>query len=359
MLIWSIQMGYDDLGQHYHQIGDLTNSAKAYHRERDVCTTATHVVLMYLRLIQVSIDQRNWLAVQSNIQRIHAQQEKYKDFNKLKAKLPAAMGIASLCSGSYRNAADRFLEADPRMASAKLDDPEDEESYNEAVTPNDVAVYGGLCALASMDRNELQTRVLGNSSFRNYLELEPHIRRAISFFVSSKYSSCLSILDAYKPDYLLDIYLQKHLDQIYSQIRSKAIQQYFIPFSCVTFSALATAFNTDEEKIEYELNTLIKRGSLDGRVDLVGKVLLANTVDERITVQEEALSMAEIYENTAHLRLLRIQTLNAKLEIKAAKDKAGSRSGYAQDYFANGKFDIHMTGSGPGRAGLRGGKRYV
>lgn len=358
MLTLSIQMGHDDLGQHYYQIGDLTNSAKAYHRERDVCTTVTHVVLMYLRLIQVSIDQANWLAVQSYIQRIQAQKEKYSDFNKLNAKLPAALGIASLCSGSFRTAAGKFLEVDPRMASAKLDDPEDEESYNEVITPNDVAVYGGLCALASMDRNELQTRVLENSSFRNYLELEPHIRRAISFFVSSKYSSCLAILDAYKPDYLLDIYLQKHLDQIYSQIRSKAIQQYFIPFSCVTLSALAAAFNTDEERIELELNTLIKRGNLDGRIDLVRKVLIANTVDEKIKVQEEALSTAEVYENTAHLRLLKIQTLNAKLEVTATKDKAGSRSVNQQDIFGNGKFDTHMTGSGPGRAGLRSGKRF-
>lgn len=351
-------MGFDDLGQHYHQIGDLASSAKAYHRERDVCTTATHVVLMYLRLIHVCIDQANWLAVQSNIQRIQAQKEKYPDSNKLNAKLPAAMGIALLCSGNYRNAADKFLETDSRMASAKLDDPEDEESYNEVLTPNDVAVYGGLCALASMDRNELQKLVLENSSFRNYLELEPHIRRAISFFVSSKYSSCLSILDAYRSDYLLDIHLQKHFDHIYSQIRSKAIQQYFIPFSCVTLSALAAAFNTNEEKIEYELNNLIKRGSLEGRVDLVGKVLLANTVDERIKVQEEALSMAKTYENTAHLRLLRIQTLNGKLDVKASKEKTGSRIANSEDLFGSGNFDSYMTGSGPGRVGLRSMKRF-
>lgn len=350
-------MGLDDLGQHYHQIGNFTESVKAYHRERDVCTTAAHVVLMYLHLIQVSIDQANWLAVQSNIQRIETQKDKYSDSNKLNAKLPAALGIALLCSGNYRNAAENFLKVDPRMVSAKLDDPEDEESYNEVLTPNDVAVYGGLCALATMDRNELQNRVLEDSSFRNYLELEPHIRRAISFFVSSKYSSCLSILDAYKPDYLLDIHLHKHLDHLYSQIRSKAIQQYFIPFSCVTLSAFATAFNTDEELIELELSALIKRGDLDGRIDLVGKVLLANTVDERTKVQEEALAMAKTNESTTHLRLLRIQALNAKLEVKAVIEKAGSRNVNAPDIIGNGNFDPYM---GPGRTtGSRGVKRLA
>jgi COP9 signalosome complex subunit 1 len=352
-------MGYDDLGQHYHRIGDLTNSAKVFQRQRDVCTTATHVVIMYLRLVQVFVDQGNWLAAQSNIQRIRAQKEKYLDPDKLSAKLSAATGIALLCSGSYKNAAESFLDTDPRMASAKLDEPDDEESYNEVLTPSDVAVYGGLCALASMDRNELQTRVLENSSFRNYLELEPHIRRAISFFVSSKYSSCLSILEAYKPDYLLDLHLQKHLEDIYSQIRSKAIQQYFLPFSCVTLSALATAFNTDEEKIGDELNTLIKRGNLQGRVDLVSKVLLANTVDERIKVQEESLSMAKTYESTAHLRVLRIQTLNSGLEVKTSKEKPGSHTINPQDVYGNGKLDLYVTGSGLGRTGPRGGRRFA
>lgn len=351
-------MGFDDLGQHYHQIGDLTNSSKAYLRERDVCTTTTHVVLMFLRLVQVCIDQENWLDVQSHVQKVQAQKDKYADFHKLNAKLPAAMGIAFLCSGNYRSAALKFLEVDPRMISAKLDDPEDEEAYNEILTPNDVAVYGGLCALASMDRNDLQKRVLENSSFRNYLELEPHIRRAISFFVSSKYSSCLSILDAYRSDYLLDIHLQKHFEDIYSQIRSKAIQQYFIPFSCVTISAVATAFDTNEEKIEHELKTLIKRGNLDGRIDLVDRVLLANTVDERIKVQEEALSMAKTYENTAHLRLLRIQAVNSKLEVKAPKEKTVSNMLNPEDLAGASKPDLLMTDSGPWRTGPRGGRRF-
>lgn len=352
-------MGYDDMGQHLHRTGDLTSSAKAFHRERDVCTTSTHVIIMYLRLIQVFIDQGNWLAAQSNIHRIRAQKEKYLDPEKLNAKLSAAMGVSLLCTGSYRSAAESFLDADPRMASAKLDDPDDEECYNEVVTPNDVAVYGGLCALASMDRNELQTRVLDNSSFRNYLELEPHIRRAISFFVSSKYSSCLSILEAYKPDYLLDLHLQKQLEHIYSQIRSKAIRQYFTPFSCVTLSALATAFNTDEEMIENELITLINQGTLEGRLDLVNKVLLANTVDERVKAQEESLSMARKYESTAHLRVLRIQTLNSGLEVKTSKEKPGSsRTVNPQDIYGNGKLDLYITGSGPGRTGSRGGRRF-
>ncbi|KAL8944354.1 MAG: hypothetical protein Q9211_000621 [Gyalolechia sp. 1 TL-2023] len=321
----SIRMGHDDLGQHYHRTGDLINSVKAYGRMRDYCTTSSHVVIMSFRLISVSIDQGNWLAVQTNVQKLRSPGPQFAEAQRLSAKLSAAMGLALLASGNYKEAAQEFIEADPRMVQARLDDPADEEAYNEVMTPNDIAVYGGLCALASMDRTDLQKHVLDNSKFRSYLELEPHIRRAIAFFVSTKYSSCLAILESYRTDYLLDIYLQPHLSELYFQIRSKAIQQYFIPFSCATMAALAAAFDADEQTMEHELTSMIKRGNLDARIDLVDRVLLAKTVDPRRKVHEHALNMAEAYERTAHLRILRMEMLNTGLEV-AEKAKAGGGS---------------------------------
>ena len=329
----SSKMGYDDLGHHYHHIGELSKSNKAYSQMRDFCNTNSHIVIMNMHLINVCIDQHSWFAAQNHVQRIRGQSgsQKYPEAEKNSAKLSAASGLTYMAQAKYKEAALEFLSTNPRMSQAKLDDPTDEESYNEILTPNDVAVYGGLCALASMTREELQKQVLDNSSFRNYLELEPHIRRAITYFVFSKYSVCLSILDSYKADYLLDIYLQRHIPQLYCEIRSKAIQQYFIPFSCVTFSALATAFNTDESTIELELTQMIKRNNLDARLDLVDRVLLARIVDLRSEVSAEALATAEEYERTAHLRLLRMGILNANLEVRAHKGLGNVGSGSNKD----------------------------
>lgn len=345
----SIRMGYDDLGHHYHRIGELSKSNKAYSQMRDFCTTNSHIVIMNMHLINVCIDQHSWFAAQNHVQRIRGQSgnQKYHEAEKNSAKLSAASGLTYMAQAKYKEAAEEFLSTNPRMSQTKLDDPADEESYNEVLTPNDIAVYGGLCALASMTREELQKQVLDNSGFRNYLELEPHIRRAISYFVSSKYSACLSILDSYKADYLLDIYLQRHIPQLYYEVRSKAIQQYFIPFSCVTFSALATAFNTDEPNIEIELSQMIKRGNLDARLDLVDRVLLGRKVDNRSEVHAKALATAEEYERTAHLRLLRMGLLNAGLEIKATKGLGNVGSGSSQDGGSwNGGVGDLMSGEG-------------
>ena len=348
-------MAYGDLALHYYEIGDLASSAKTYGRMRESCTTPLHIITMHLRLINVFIDQKNWNAVQFNVSKIRSPSPKHADPDKVAAKISAAQGIALLRSGNYKEAANSFLDTDPRMISAKLDGPRDEESFSEVLTPNDVAIYGGLCALASMTRDELQKRVLANSSFRNYLELESHIRRAISFFVSSKYSSCLSILDAYKPDYLLDIHLQDHVASLYFQIRNKAIQQYFIPFSSVSLSALASSFNTDEQAIEDEITGMVKRGELNARIDLVDRVLIADTVDRRSQVHEEALAMAKDYERTAHLRILRMEILNAGLEVKGPKAQGGAGNVDTSEGFPNEGARTYTGETSQLRSALRSG----
>ena len=355
-------MGHDDLGQHYQKIGDLANASKCFNRMRTECHTQAHLNILKFRTLSVSIDQHNWIAVQTSVQTIRQSGLKQPDMDKVAAKLCAAAGLASLATGNFREAAREFLNTDPRMAGAKLDDPTDEDNFNEVMTPNDVAVYGGLCALSSMPREQLQSRVLENASFRNFLELEPHIRRAITFFIAGKYASCLAILESYKPDYLLDIYLQRHLETIYSEIRTKAIRQYFIPFSHVTFSAMATAFATDEDSIEKELTSMIKRDELDARIDMVNRVLLARKPDPRAKVHADALAMAKEYERTAHLRILRMEMLNAGLEIHKGKkkglDDGGGLFGTTQENaFGNGiAGDVLTSNMGKSlRSGLRNG----
>ena len=40
------------------------------------------------------------------------------------------------------------------------------------MSPIDLAVYGGLCALAAFDRYEMKTKVLENPDFKQFMELD-------------------------------------------------------------------------------------------------------------------------------------------------------------------------------------------
>ena len=311
-------MGNEDLGHFYYDTGDFINALKAYTKMREHCTSPKHLADMTLRLVFVSIAQKSWTNVLANLAKSEATQVKGEEKAKLEPIISACSGLCHMAMGSFKEAATAFLSTSATYLTAEP------AAYikwqKEVISPNDVAVYGGLCALAYMDRSDLQSKVLGNTEFRNFLELEPHIRRAINLFCNSKYSACLEVLEGYRNDYLLDVYLSKILHTIYSRIRNKSIVQYFIPFSCVTLDEMSSKFPPAEGRtIEEDLEEMIKNGTLDARIDLVDRLLPSPPRDARHDVQEDALKMAETYEHTLRLRLTRLNMLAAGLEVQPNK----------------------------------------
>nr|KMM73607.1 G protein pathway suppressor 1 [Coccidioides posadasii RMSCC 3488] len=313
----SIRMGNEDLGYHYHQIGDLSAASKAYSRMRDYCTTTSHVASMLFKNINVAVDRGDWLAVQSNVYRLRNLQFKPEDETKNKAKMWASLGLSQLATGAYFDAAMSFVSTDPNLG----------DNYKEIISANDIAVYGGLCAMASMDRSDLVSYVLENKSFRNFLELEPHIRRAVSYFCSSKFRPCLEILESYRGDYLLDIYLHNHVHHLYSQIRTKAILQYIVPYNRIALRSMANVFSpkdimTRTQRVTeicstflLELLTLIQEGILDAQVDLERDVLISRQKTIRYGNHQAALDSLCDYMDTAHLHLVHLNILHAGLDV--------------------------------------------
>ncbi|CAI6335675.1 unnamed protein product [Periconia digitata] len=316
----SIRMGNEDMGHFYYACGDWTNALKAYLRMREHCTSTKHLADMALRLVFVSIASKAWLTAQQNLMKVDSAQLKGDEKTKLDPLLSALAGLAHMSLGRFREAALSFINTSPAFLTAEP--AAGIKWQREVLTGNDIAVYGGLCALASMDRTELQNQVLANNDFRNFLELEPHIRRAINLFCSSKYSACLEILESYRSDYLLDVFLSEVVGDIYSRIRTKSIVQYFIPFSCVTLDEMASKFQLTREHatIEDELEAMINDGTLNARIDLVDRLLISPPTNPRFNVHNDALSMAQRYEHTLQLRLTRLNMLAAGMEIRPERN---------------------------------------
>jgi COP9 signalosome complex subunit 1 len=307
-------MGNEDLGHFFYDTGDYNSAQRAYSKMREHCTSNKHLADMTLRLIATSITQKSWMAVQTNVAKLDAAQLKGDDKARLDPIVAVCNGLANMVLGNFRNAATHFLSTAPAYLTAE---PAAGITWQkDVISGNDVAVYGGLSALASMDRSELQDKVLGNTDFRNFLELEPHIRRAINHFCNSKYSACLEVLEGYRTDYLLDVHLSRAVGVIYGNIRTKAIVQYFIPFSCVTLAEMASKFPTPGFAIEAELEEMINSGILDARIDLVDRLLISPPTNPRHDVHADALAMAESYDHTLRLRLTRLNMLAAGMEIK-------------------------------------------
>ncbi|KAL8554337.1 hypothetical protein ACS0TY_002501 [Phlomoides rotata] len=246
----SIRMGYNDFGDFYYAHGLLGEAFKSYVRTRDYCTTSKHIVYMCLNAILVSIEMGQFPHVSSYVSKAEASQDSLDPV--AVAKLRCAAGLAHLEGAKYKLAARKFLETGPEIGN----------NYTEVIAAQDIATYGGLCALASFDRAELKSKVIDNSNFRNFLELVPEMRELINDFYTSRYASCLEYLSNLKPNLLLDIHLNDHVETLYEQIRNKALIQYTLPFVSVDLNMMANAFKTSVTGLEKELEALITNNQI-------------------------------------------------------------------------------------------------
>lgn len=315
----SIRRGHDDLGDHYLDMGDFSNALKCYSRARDYCICAQHIFHMCTNVINVSIYLQNWAHVQNYVQKAESipdifevtssttnLSEKQKKFNaSALAKLKCASGLSELAQKHYKKAARLFLEVS-----------HDYLEYNEIISAQDVAVYGGICALATFDREELQKKVLSSSSFKQFLEFQPQLRDILHKFYASKYATCLDQLQQMKDNLLLDIFLSPHVEKLYSQIRNRALIQYFSPYVSADLHKMAASFNTTVPLLEDELTQLILDGQISARIDSRAKVLHARDVDHRCSTFEKALEIGRQYERRTKAVMIRALVLQNQLQVK-------------------------------------------
>jgi COP9 signalosome complex subunit 1 len=115
---------------------------------------------------QVSVYLQNWSHVSSYVNKADATPQPAEQSGQggggkdsaaqnsaqlISTKLKCAAGLAELATKKIKAAAKCFL-----LASF------DHCDFPELLSPNNVATYGVLCALASFDRQELQKHVIGS-----------------------------------------------------------------------------------------------------------------------------------------------------------------------------------------------------
>jgi len=307
----SIRMGHNDLGDFHSARGDFAMALKCYVRTRDYCTTPKHIITMCLNIIRVSIHMGNFTHVANYITKAESTDSSGSD-PVLMAQLRVSAGLGQLEAKKYKLAARKFLETNPELGS----------SFHEIVSPQDVATYGALCALASFDRAELKAKVIDNTNFRSFLELVPEVRELVHDFYNSRYASCLKTLEKLKQDLLLDLHLHDHVAALYADVRSKALIQYFSPFVTVDMKRMADAFNTPVMELEKELASLILAGQIPARIDSHNKVLHARHADQRTATFQKALGMGDDYVRDSMALLLRINLMRHDFVVKAQSGDA-------------------------------------
>lgn len=265
---------------------------------------------MCWNVIKVSIFLQNWSHVLSYVTKAESTPDFAEGYSKdtnqsILTRLKCAAGLAELATKEYKAAAKHFLQASF-----------DHCDFPEIISPNNVAMYGGLCALATFDRQEVQKNVISSSSFKLFLELEPQLRDIIFKFYESKYASCLKLLDEIRDNLLLDMYIAPHVNALYMQIRNRALIQYFSPYLSADMHKMAIAFNRSVLALENEVMQLILEGQIQARIDSHNKILYAKDADQRSCTFEKALNIGKEYQRRTKMFILRSAILKNQIYVK-------------------------------------------
>lgn len=348
----NIRRGQDDLGDHYLDCGEIENALNAYSKSRDFILTQRSQVNQCLNMIRASLLLKHWTTVSNNVIRAESNNTDNTVNQAVTTKLHCAAGLFELNSRKYKKAAKHFLNtnfnhfsqsntpsisnnvrggcpaAGPSsnsnqsgagnnsFAGAFMSGHNDREISNagsqwDILAPINIAVYGSLCALATYNRSELSGQLMNSASFKQFSELEPQLRDAVARFYESKYAACLTTLQEMKNILLLDMYLAPHVERLYKMIRSKALIQYFEPYSAADMHTMAEAFNTTVAELEKEIISLIYDGYIKARIDSQNKILYSKKSDPRTLTFERAI-------NTGKLWLRRTRALISRSVVQNA-----------------------------------------
>ena len=186
-------------------------------------------------------------------------------------KLRALQGLTNLAQGRYYDAAKSFTSVSPDLTT----------QINSVISAEDIATYGSLLGLATMDRGMLHSSVI-DGAFNVRLELVPDMREALRHYSRAEYGQCISILQhTLQNDLLIDIHLHSHVPILLDMIRDKCITQYFQPYSSVSLEKMGSVFGCTLEEIEKVVVKLIGNGSLGegARVNVADSTLRIESGD--------------------------------------------------------------------------------
>ncbi|KAF9531186.1 26S proteasome subunit RPN7-domain-containing protein [Crepidotus variabilis] len=338
MIKESIRMAHRDLADFYRATGDYGTALKHYTKSREFCTTSQHVLEMCMSILELLIEQRNYSHLTTYVFKAEAAldataaaasnaaannsaggaavpatstKKKPSERESVQAKLDLATALSHLGQSNYEKAANAFL----KIGSTK----ELGDWVGKLVAPGDIAIYGTLCALASLKRSQIKTRILENSVFGVYIEQEPYVRELIESYMSSNFKNVLELLAKYSTRHYVDIHLSTHVNELANSIRNWAVVLYFQPFASIKLERMSIAFGWTIEEVEHHVVNLIQSGAIQGRVDSQNKILLAKKTDYRAELFARAIKAGAEIESTNRKLLLRMKLQQAELIVKPPK----------------------------------------
>ncbi|KAG5437518.1 hypothetical protein PCANB_000946 [Pneumocystis canis] len=299
----SIRMGYNDLGKHYYACRDLDNSLKFYSEASKYSTTSKHTIDALLNIIKILLEQKRFSDIQSQL--IKIQNMSCKD--EIISRIQAISGLVHFNLKNYKEAALTLCMIKTEMS----------KEFNDIISVDDIVIYATLCALSSFSRSELKQYIINNTKFKKIFDTESQILETATSFYLSNYSKCFNILNRLKNNFMIDIYLNKHADNLLLSIRQRAYIFYLKPFSYVDLKRMAEVFSFLLENMEKELIQLILESKIYAKIDNIKKFLIIIEPNQHDMIYKKILKINDEYKKAIKLSLIHMDLLKEGLEVKS------------------------------------------
>lgn len=308
----------------FHKMrGELREALRRVLRSREYCANGRQHTQVCLLLVELSVDLREWSSARDSITRAEHTVMGDLDDTLFHHKLRALQGLAHLAEGRYFDAAKSFTSVSPDLTN----------QVNSVISAEDVAMYGSLLGLATMDREMLHSLVI-DGAFKVRLELVPDMREALRHYAHAEYGQCLSILQhTLQRDLLIDIHLHSHVPFLLDMIRDKCIEQYFQPYSSASLEKMGNVFGCTLDEMEMIVVQLIGNGSLgegarvnvaDYTVRVESGEILDNKTRRRARVA--AAKMGAHFTRNAEGMIMRAACIESGVTIQGEKQRRGGRT---------------------------------
>lgn len=140
------------------------------------------------------------------------------------------------------------------------------------ISLSDITAFATLGTIATFSRPDMKAKILDNSDFKQFLEIDPQFGDIVSFFYEGKYSDCLGMLYQIKQDWIYNYYFSDIVAELLRRFRVNMILQFLEPFSCADMKRMAQIFRCSVADIEREVVGLIESDALNAKIDSIEKV---------------------------------------------------------------------------------------
>ena len=245
-----IRLSHLDMGNLFFDIGEYVEAQKNFMKSKEYCTIPEHMVETCLQLAKVNWMLKNYGSVESFCSKGLSEDPNNDEFQ-------AFLGLCFLIKGRYEQAIDAFQKVN--FISGKT-------MINCAISINDIARYGVICAVTSLSRPAL-VELSKNDNFREYLELEPVYRDLLHMVTQLRYKEATIQFKVLLDDLKLDCYAGPHVDKFVQKLKVLAVTSVFNAFEELQLSTVADLIGEPLDKVLPHVENMILSGVLQARID--------------------------------------------------------------------------------------------